>query len=271
MKNKPWLILDCPFLCWRAYYSQVRLPRDDPRELLYRFFRELQNLQKRFFTEKVAFCFDLGKSKRSLIYPEYKKKNNPPTEEEKEVRRNVNKQIETLRTEYLPELRYRNNFFQTGYEADDCIASIVQNNKSKFIIVSSDQDLYQLISDDISVWNPIRKKLLTKRFFIKKYKGLLPIRWARIKARAGCKSDNIKGIPRIGPVTAMKYELGTLKHHYKTFNIIKKDTDILRKNLPLVKLPFDGTRKMFLREESPPSPAKWNELMDYFLGMRSLV
>lgn len=91
-------------------------------------------------------------------------------------------------------------------EADDVIAFYVERGLEEgeeAIIVSNDKDLLQLISGNVSVWHPKKKKLYTEKAFVEEYKFAPGLFW-KYKALVGDSSDNIKGVKGIGPKKATK-------------------------------------------------------------------
>ncbi len=110
-------------------------------------------------------------------------------------------------------------------EADDYIASIVERFKLDLpvIIVGSDKDLLQLLDKNVLIWDPSGKneKIITLEEF-KTQKGIDPSSWPLYQALVGDSSDNIKGIPGIGPKTALK-----LLKKYPTIEELKKNIDKL--------------------------------------------
>ncbi|GAB6887651.1 DNA polymerase I [Desulfothermus okinawensis JCM 13304] len=93
-----------------------------------------------------------------------------------------------------------------GFEADDYIASMCELFKKELpiVIVGSDKDLFQLLDENVLLWDPSGKKekLLTKENFLKQ-RGFSPELWPLYQALIGDSSDNIKGIPGIGPKTGL--------------------------------------------------------------------
>jgi len=210
-------------------------------------------LYKQYDTKRFVFACDSKYSKRREIYPEYKaNRRKVQTPEEKQDKDCYFKQVNTLRREILPELGFSNVFVQKGYEADDIIASIVQNNKKEsIIIVSEDADLYQLLRDNVSMLK--KKGFFTKKKFIEQY-GITPAEWVEVKTLAGCTTDNIKGIPRVGEATALQYIKNTLVLNSKKYNMIRDavvdatrketaDSSVYNLTKQLVKLPFEGTKQ----------------------------
>ena len=80
-------------------------------------------------------------------------------------------------------------------EADDCIAYIANYlfKENEKIVVSSDKDYFQLITDKISVFRPIKKELINKEKMLTEYK-ISPQNWIISKCLTGDKSDEVQGV-----------------------------------------------------------------------------
>lgn len=120
------------------------------------------------------------------------------------------------------------------YEADDYIASFCENHsdKYKFIIVSTDQDFFQLVNDKISVFNPSGKQgtMYNSQKVYEKL-GVYPEQIVEYKSLIGDKSDNITGIRGVGPKTAQKIlSVGSIDTIFKNRLINGKLHDTLKKN-----------------------------------------
>ncbi len=191
------------------------------------------------------------------------------TDMEKEAYSELRTQINLLRTKHLPELGYRNVFAAEGYEADDVIASVCKHlpEGERAVIVSTDKDMYQLLSSQVTIWNPVRKCILTVAWLKQTYL-CTPKQWIEVKAIAGCGTDEVEGIKGVGDKTAVKYLNGLLAPHLKTFQDIEANLDLIQRNRKLVKLPYPGTPIFEVREDEL-DPAKWTEFADS-LGMKSL-
>jgi DNA polymerase-1 len=94
-----------------------------------------------------------------------------------------------------------------GGEADDCIASLAERFKTErpVVIVGSDKDLRQCLDSGVVMWDPGLKadKITTLESFIEET-GLHPSIWPDYQALIGDSSDNIPGVPGVGPKTAQK-------------------------------------------------------------------
>lgn len=246
MPSRTWLFLDMSYLCHRAFHSFKGIRFDDiGRHVPFGVIREISTLQREHVTPHIAFCFDRGPFLREQAYPAYKLKRKEKYEKktclERELSDELRRQIKRLRRKWLPELGYVNVFSQLGYEGDDIIAVLCGQlpKKDRAIIVASDHDLFQCISDRISVWNPTTKKLLTRAAFVRTW-GLGPSQWADVKAIAGCDSDGVTGVDGVGEKTACKFIAGTLKQESVAFKKIAAGNKIWRQNKALVTLPYPG-------------------------------
>ena len=91
-------------------------------------------------------------------------------------------------------------------EADDVISYLAQkfgNNGKKVTIVSSDKDFLQIVSNNISVYSPIKKKTYGKKE-VEEELGIIPANYLLMKALLGDNSDNLDGIKGLGPKTFLK-------------------------------------------------------------------
>ena len=238
-----WIVMDCGSVCHTARYTfGYRMVTSDGRNtgVLFGFFSTMHALARRLSCTKFAFCWDSRISRRKEIYPDYKA-NRVKTPEVLEGY----KQFDLLRKKILPSLGFKNNFYQEGYEADDLIASICQNNSQRKYIASSDHDLYQLLDRRTCMVKPSGSGMpFSKSDFIEKY-GLEPEDWVLVKAMAGCSTDNIKGIPKVAEKRAIYHLTGKYQHQCTG----REAEKIINRNMKLVRLPMRGTKKISLEED----------------------
>lgn len=91
-----------------------------------------------------------------------------------------------------------------GFEADDIIATYarqIEDDGGECVIISSDKDLMQLVSDRVSMFDTMKNKWVRREQVIEKF-GLGPEKVIDIQALAGDSVDNIPGVPGIGVKTA---------------------------------------------------------------------
>lgn len=91
-----------------------------------------------------------------------------------------------------------------GYEADDIIATIARGMKDRpVLIVSGDKDLLQLVNERITIWDSMKDEIIDLAAVRARF-GLEPPRLLDVMALSGDSSDNIPGVPGVGPKTALK-------------------------------------------------------------------
>lgn len=241
MIDSPTLIIDCHAICHALKHTIGDLSYEEQKVgVVFGFLKKLLSLSKEFNSNSFIFCWDSKKSYRRDIYPDYKKRK-PISSDELNFERFAFKQFVELRIKTLPLFGFKNNFIQTGLEADDIIAVITQNYVKQFIIVSGDNDLYQLLSDSVSIYQPKKKKYITQESFAKEF-DISSTDWAKVKQIAGCRSDTVEGIAGVAEKTAIKFLTGKLGTKTKVYDRIINGQYIINRNEALVRLPFINTK-----------------------------
>ncbi len=235
------LVIDSNCIAHLAKHSKKSLTYGEMETgIIFGFLEQIKILANKFNTNKFIFCWDSKKSKRKELYPDYKRHRHKEKTEIEQIEDNIAfKQFYDLRTSILPKLGFKNICIQTGYEADDLIASIVKKNKEDYIVVTNDDDLLQLL-DHCDIYNPKTKKLESIATFSEEY-GITPNMWSSIKSIAGCTSDNVKGVEGVGIVKAIAYVTKKLNKGKIYDRIINEGPIISKRNAPLVHLPMAGT------------------------------
>ena len=270
--KKIWLIFDCNFLCYRALYSTGQLTHEgDKTGVIYGFLKAITMLQDIHGTPFIIFCWDYGLNKRKAMLDIYKENRRPRelTADDMVRQKSFDKQVKKLRECYLPIIGFANNFYDDGYESDDIIAVVCKliPKTERAIIISADHDFYQLLRDNIALYNPNLRTLFTHRQFTAQY-GIKPVQWPLVKAIAGCATDNVPGVKGVGEITAVKYVREELKYSTKAYKAIVNSDKLIVRNLKLVQLPLDGIRNFKLRRDHISSK-RWHEVTNS-LGMKSL-
>jgi len=233
------IIVDCNNVAHIVNHSMGHLSNDElTTGVIFGFIKQIYTLANKMKTNEFIFCWDSRKSLRKNIYPEYKaNRHKESTPEFETIKQNLFDQISNLRQSVIPELGFKNNFIKTGYEADDLIAYIaLMNPKEEFTIVSTDQDLYQVLSKNVRIYNIVKKSFFTMNDFKEKFE-LDPVMFREIKAISGCNSDFIKGIKGVGEATAAKY----IKNERISVGLLDKiheGVSVIERNRKLTYLPF---------------------------------
>ncbi|NQU08663.1 MAG: DNA polymerase I [Candidatus Abyssubacteria bacterium] len=226
-KKKIYLI-DGHSYAYRAFHAIRQLTDSSGLALnaVYGFTRMLLKLIKDENPDYIAVAFDTpGKTFRHEMYDQYKANR---AEQPEEMRHQI-----PLIKEVVDAFNI-SIFELEGFEADDLLATLATRAESEGIeavIVTSDKDMFQLISDNIKVLNPHKENLLLDAEGVTTRFGVGPEKMPDLMAMAGDSTDNIPGVPGIGPKTAASLlsEFGTLEAVFEHVGEIKSEKR--RKNL----------------------------------------
>ena len=162
----------------------------------------------------LAVVFDAkGKTFRHDMYSEYKA-NRPPMPED------LVQQIEPIHR--IISLMGIKLIMISGVEADDVIGTLAEQARHKklnTVISTGDKDMTQLVCDNVSVVNTMSGELLDENGVMKKF-GVGPELITDYLALIGDKSDNVPGVDKVGPKTAVKW-----LNEYKNIEGIKKNAE----------------------------------------------
>ena len=268
MNTNTYLLLDVSSLAHRALHtvSDLRHPEDPDQYtgVHYQLLQTCERLAAQFRTRNLVFFFDSRESRRKDKYPGYKGRRALERQSEpakmQERRQGMHEQLAVL-PKLLKQMGVVNVFGQTGYEADDLIAKAIQSNASKeFVIIGRDQDLYQVLAPNVSMYDVTNRVKYTDSDFAAEW-DLLPCQWPSVKAWAGCNSDSIIGLPTVGEKTAAKFIKGGLSSTNKKYDLFVQNIQVYNTNIELVRLPYPGTREVSLQEQE--TTIKWSILADY--------
>lgn len=258
-----WILLDSNSLCYISYYSIKDQSEKAIKTKLFSTFIGLTLSVLRDLPQGYpVFCWDHGPSKRKLIYPAYKEKREQKTKKEMKLRTALKKEVEKIKLKYIAKANFANNFYADGYEADDIIASLVNTlpKKDNIFIVTSDQDMFQLLASNVKIYCARTRKYTTFNDFKTKYK-IHPNSWSILKAVAGCVSDCIPGCRGIGEKKILSYlsdpfpELLPFAHKIESFMV----THDYKKFYQLTNLPLEGTPHI-IPFKTHIKPMKWEQI-----------
>lgn len=257
MARKRILLIDTSSILHIAKHSGGKRLRakDKNTYIIFGFLLKLQLLTQKTKPNVIVFATDSlpEDSVRRKLYPPYKLKRTTREKTPEEIALNeiAYPQFDEVEQEVLPSMGYKNIYQEKGLEADDIIGSICKTYKNcEIVIVTTDQDMYQLLSPTVCILKPGTMKYYTKASFEKEY-GIEPKMWKRVKAIGGCTSDEVKGVPGVAEKTVLKYLKGNLPSHYKSYISIKseKGRKITNRNKALVILPFRRTPEYDIKHD----------------------
>ena len=209
MSKEKLLLIDGSSYLYRAFHALPDLRSSDgrPTGAIYGVLNMLQKLIKSERPDYLSVVFDTPvKTFRHDIFPEYKA-NRQKTPED------LIAQIEPLHQAIinlgLPLIAV------DGVEADDVIGTLAMEAEKKNIktlIATGDKDMAQLVTDNIHLIDTMKGIRMGPREVLEKF-GILPERFIDYLTLAGDTSDNIPGVEKVGPKTAIKWinEYGSLE------------------------------------------------------------
>ena len=212
MKNV--IIIDALNMFLRSYVISPHLNKKGwPVGGTIGFLKSLQKVARDFDADEVIIAWDghEGSARRRSMNKDYKGGRKPvrfnrrmvelPPEKEE-----ANKGFQQVRLmEYLNEMPVI-QLVADFTEADDIIALVINHPRYadwKKTIISSDKDFFQLCREDVQIYRPIQKKIVTKQSIIDDFK-IHPNNFALARAIEGDKSDNLPGIKGAGLKTIAK-------------------------------------------------------------------
>ncbi|NOX24735.1 MAG: DNA polymerase I [Deltaproteobacteria bacterium] len=227
MTNNEVYLIDGNAYIHRAYHAISPLSNKEglPTHAAFGFTKILTRILQEKNPRYLAIAFDAkGHNFRHQIYADYKA-NRPPMPDDLVVQLPYIKRI--VKAHNILSLE------QSGVEADDLLAAMTSDltrQGLKVVIVSGDKDMLQLVSDSVSIWEPMNDKIMDSGAVLKKY-GVKPAQLLDLFALIGDKSDNVPGVPGIGPKTAAKLiqEFSSIEALYENVSGLKKSK--LKENL----------------------------------------
>ena len=245
------LIFDATALSYSVFYGvgTTLSYNGQSTAVIYGFLKKVLQLARQFKTNDLIFAWDAGYSWREINYPQYKQsrkqKKEEASPEEKEMMNDLLYQQIALHSSVLPKIGLKNTFCFEKYEGDDIIGKIVKDHfkERKFIIVSSDSDMYQLLHlADIYLLS--KKRLFTHKDFQLSHR-IHADQFALAKAIGGCSTDNIVGVKGVGdpksPTSkALKYIRGEITSGKIYHRIKAEENKCIQKNLQLTVIPYMG-------------------------------
>jgi len=221
MKNDRTLyLIDGSAYIYRAYHAIRSLTNSKglPTNAVFGFTRMLIKLIEDRSPEYVVMFFDAkGPTFRHELYQDYKA-NRPPMPEDL-----------SIQIPYIKEITHGFNIpviEMQGFEADDLIGTFkCRAEKAGFfvVMVTGDKDFVQLVTDNAVIWDPMKEKTIDINTVRDDF-GVDPYQMIDVMALSGDASDNIPGVPGIGPKTALSLikTFKTVERLYESVHTITK-------------------------------------------------
>ncbi len=280
-EGKRIFLIDANSLIHRAFHALPPLtsPQGAPVQAIYGVASILVRLWREEKPEYAAACFDRPEPTfRKERYTEYKA-HRPKAPDEL-----ITQIIEVHRLFGVFGIPV---YEAAGWEADDCIATAAERlkNDALVIILTGDLDALQLVEDpNVTVWalkTGISEVMKYNNAAVRARYGLDPKQLPDYKALVGDPSDNVKGVPGIGPKTAAAFlkQFGTLEN---LFAAAPREEKVRAKLLPYLKEAEFAKMLVTLRKDAPLSietldslkvAANLDAAREYFesLGFKALL
>ena len=234
-------------------YRDLTSPTGEPTRATYVFCSMLLKFIAQFRPAYLAMALDgpAEKLRRRQVYPAYKVTRRPTPEDFPPQAARIRQIVEAMG---IPVLE------QEGYEADDILATAAQRfagPEMQVVLVSRDKDLDQLVGPHVVLYDPMKDQTLDAAA-IEAEKGYPPLKAVEVQVLTGDDTDNVPGVPGIGPKTAAKLisQYGSVEEvvaHAAELSPMLRE-NLLRNagNLPLVRslLTLDRSVPMDLRLET---------------------
>ncbi len=204
-------LIDISSFIFRAFYAVRPLTtrKGEPTNAVYGVATMLKRLEEEAKPEFLSVVYDSkGSSLRKEIYPEYKANR---SETPDDLIPQFDRIEQLIRAFEIHSIR------EEGHEADDLIATLTKrwlklSDAHRVVVVTGDKDLMQLVNDRVQVWDTMAGKIYARDEVIEKF-AVNPEQVRDYLALVGDSSDNIPGVPSIGPKSAsdLLKEHGTLE------------------------------------------------------------
>ncbi|MDY6841820.1 MAG: 5'-3' exonuclease H3TH domain-containing protein, partial [Pseudomonadota bacterium] len=218
-KNTPPVVLvDGSSYLFRAYHALPPLAtsKNHPTGAIKGVISMIRRLEQDFPGSRMVVVFDAkGKTFRHDLYEEYKA-NRPPMPEDLACQ--IEPIHEIVKAMGLPLLTV------TGVEADDVIGTLANEATSKgidVVVSTGDKDMAQLVSDHVTLINTMTETRMDRAGVVEKF-GVTPEQIVDYLALVGDKVDNIPGVNKCGPKTAVKW----LQNYENLDNVIEHADEI---------------------------------------------
>ena len=200
MEKKTLLLVDGSSYLYRAFHAlpDLRNAAGEPTGAIYGVLNMLRRLIADYKAERFACVFDAkGKTFRDELYAEYKA-NRPPMPDD--LSGQIEPLFEAIRAHGWPLVQVE------GVEADDVIGTLARAAEKEgmhCVISTGDKDLAQLVDDKVMLVNTMTNERLDREGVEKKF-GVPPERILDYLTLVGDAVDNVPGVDKVGPKTAVK-------------------------------------------------------------------
>jgi DNA polymerase-1 len=203
MKQPEIILVDGSSYLFRAFYvpqlKRMQNATGQPTGAVFGVINMLKSLIAEYPESQIVAIFDAkGKNFRHELYSQYKA-NRPPMPDE--LRSQIDFVHRSIKAMGIPLIAV------SGVEADDVIGTYAKQAGAlgkTVLVATSDKDLAQIVTDDVHLIDTMKKVIYDPAGVVEKY-GVRPDQMIDYLALMGDTSDNVPGIPKVGPKTAVKW------------------------------------------------------------------
>jgi DNA polymerase-1 len=251
------ILIDGSAVAYRAYFAFIRNPlinsRGENTGAVFGFVNSLMKILNEHKPDYIAVVFDTpAPTFRHKLSPDYKSTRAKAPDDLIEQFAWIDKAVDAFRIEVIR---------IEGYEADDIIGTFSRRASKmgmETLLFSGDKDFFQLVDDNVKILHPKDFAVLDAAG-VKERFGVLPDQVIDTLALMGDTSDNIPGIPGVGPKTAISLieEFGSLdnvleegpkKRKGKVAELIKEHAEQARLSKQLVTIHTDCPLKLEFKD-----------------------
>ena len=254
LSGKKTVVLDVHGILYQVFHTMREMsgPKGQPTGAAFGFVRDVMNILLKFRPDYLFCAFDMpGPTFRHEIYPQYKANRPPMPDDLRPQTVFVRRLLDALCVERLE---------KTRFEADDLLATVAKigsENHSDVILVTADKDARQLISDRVKLYNLRKESDYTAKELADDW-GIRPEQVVDFQTLVGDSTDNVPGIPLIGPKSA-----AALLQQYETLENIFAHTNELKgkkkENLENGRAQAEITRRLVRLDDQVPIEIDWEK------------
>lgn len=283
MSTRKLILIDGTSVLYRAYFAirDLSTSAGRPTNAVFGFIRMLRQIEEDWKPTHWVVVFDGGlPEERIELLKEYKAQRRPMPESLREQIQTVEEYLDRADIAWLR---------QEGQEADDIMASVAawaEKESGEILIATNDKDLYQLVDEKVKVIPVSGKSNQLGPEDVLRKTGVPPLQIVHWLALVGDTSDNIKGVPGVGPKTAAKLlsQYGSLDNLWahldelpsdKLRNSLRENRSLISRNVQMVRLRQDlgcplEWHEMQARPASPDKLLPFFEVLEFESMAREL-
>ena len=245
------IIIDGNNFLFRAFF--INRPEKFVRGInvspIHQFLSMLKSTVSTFKAKEVVFTWD---KKQNATRRNFRRDLVPYKEQRVETEQTTKLFSSILHIEKFINALGIKTIYPMDMEADDVICYLTRNSEQKTVVVSSDHDLLQLVSENTHIYLPSKDKIVKLENFEEFGKVKTPSVFVLYKSILGDKSDNISGLEKYGKVKAKKLTEIITEDGVSDFsksNLSPEQIEIINRNLSVMDLNYTEEYKSYKKQE----------------------